>query len=97
VCAEEAVDVKHDEAGRCPICGEGRLVDIAYDAGTKTSDGRPTQQPESRQLSSYSCGHEVAGASLASADPEVLDVERRDPTGDVTPSDPAAGAGTSGA
>jgi hypothetical protein len=75
--------VEHDETGRCPVCGEGRLVDIAYDAGTRTPDGKPMQRPESRQLSSYSCGHEVAGAALESADPETLDVERRDPTGDV--------------
>ena len=34
------------------------------------------QGPESRQLETYSCGHEVDGAPLARAD-EDLDVERR--------------------
>jgi hypothetical protein len=77
----------HDGTRRCPICGEGRLVDITYDTGTRAPDGKPMQRPESRQLSSYSCGHEVVGDSLESADPETLDVERRDPTGDVPQGD----------
>jgi hypothetical protein len=79
--------VENDETARCPVCGEGRLVDITYDAGTRTPDGKPMQRPESHQLSSYSCGHEVVGASLESADPETLDVERRDPMGDVRAGD----------
>jgi hypothetical protein len=60
---------------QCPVCGQGTLADIAYDALPST--GRePEQQPESRQVDVYTCGHKVVGAALAAAD-EQLDVERR--------------------
>jgi hypothetical protein len=60
---------------RCPVCGKGTLVDIAFDALAPT-DRAPEQQPESRQLDTYTCGHKVVGAPLEAAD-EQLDVERR--------------------
>ena len=60
---------------RCPVCGVGVLADISYDvAADQGSDLE--QQPESRQLDVYTCGHEVPGAPLAAAD-DRLDVERR--------------------
>ena len=64
-----------DRPTRCPICGEGELADIEYDAGP-TEDEDLQQQPASRQLDHYTCGHEVPGAPLEAAD-ERLDVERR--------------------
>jgi hypothetical protein len=64
-----------DRPTRCPICGEGELADIEYDAG-QTRDEDLQQQPASRQLDVYTCGHQVRGAPLEAAD-ERLDVERR--------------------
>jgi hypothetical protein len=64
-----------DEGTRCPVCGIGVLADIAYDAGTP-AEPIPDQQPTSRQLDTYTCGHRVPGARLEAAD-DRLDVERR--------------------
>ena len=61
-------------ATRCPICGVGVLTDLAFDAGDH--ERRIAQGPDSRQLETYSCGHEVEGAQLSQADDD-LDVERR--------------------
>jgi hypothetical protein len=77
---------------RCPTCGIGVVADIAYDAGTAREE-MPPHDPSARQLTTYSCGHQVLGPRLETADPERLDVERRateetvDPlpgSGDVT-------------
>jgi hypothetical protein len=62
-------------AARCPVCGQGTLADIAYDAAAPT-EREPEQQPGSRQVDTYTCGHTVVGAPLETAD-EQLDVERR--------------------
>lgn len=66
---------------RCPICGVGVVVDITYDVDRTTADTPATDVPmqtaDSDQLTRYSCGHSVAGASLASADADRLDVEQR--------------------
>jgi hypothetical protein len=64
-----------DRPTTCPICGNGTLADIAYNDG-KAPDEDLQQQPESRQLDVYTCGHQVPGARLEAAD-ERLDVERR--------------------
>jgi hypothetical protein len=57
--------------GRCPVCGEGTLADIDF-------GGRDLfQDPESRQVDVYTCGHEVPRAPLEVADTERLDVEER--------------------
>jgi hypothetical protein len=45
------------------------------------------QQPESRQVQTLTCGHEVKGARLQTADPDRLDVERRVSEETVTPVD----------
>ena len=58
-------------AGRCPVCGEGTLADI--DFGGKDL----FQDPESRQVDVYTCGHEVPRAALEVADTDRLDVEQR--------------------
>jgi hypothetical protein len=62
---------------RCPVCGRGVVADITFDAGTRDERGAPVQQPESRQLTRYSCGHVTTGPRLETADADALDVERR--------------------
>jgi hypothetical protein len=69
------VSTAQERPTRCPVCGQGTLADIAFDA-QPASDGEPEQQPESRQVDAYTCGHKVLGAPLAAAD-DRLDVERR--------------------
>jgi hypothetical protein len=59
----------------CPICGKGTL---------RTTDFG-TQQPESREVLTFTCGHEVEGAMLETADSDRLDVERRTSEETVTP------------
>ena len=56
---------------RCPICGVGTLRAIDFDG----DEGE--QQPDSREVQSFTCGHEVTGARLDSADADRMDVERR--------------------
>lgn len=70
----------------CPYCGLGTLVDLAFDERAGTA-GEPRQQSaDSRQVLTYSCGHREVGGSLASADPDRLDVERRNSEETVDPS-----------
>ena len=57
--------------GRCPICGKGTLADIDFDGNDQFQD------PESRQVDTYTCGHEVPRAPLEVADADRLDVEQR--------------------
>lgn len=71
------------EEVRCPVCRKGVLADITYDDAADPS-ARLEQQPESRQLDHYTCGHEVRGAELASAD-DALDIEQRDSEETATP------------
>jgi hypothetical protein len=72
----------------CPICGRGRLVDIAFDAGTGERDAGqgPRQRSDSSEVDVYDCGHEVPGTRLDRAD-RTLGVETRtsdEPVGDPT-------------
>ena len=66
-----------NKAARCPVCGLGTLSDIAYDEAPVGGAEPPAQESDSRQVETYTCGHEVVGQRLSAADPEVLDVERR--------------------
>ena len=63
-------DAAGDE-GRCPVCGRGTLADIDFGGDDLVQD------PASRQVDTYTCGHEVPRASLEVADADRLDVERR--------------------
>ncbi|HEY7478779.1 MAG TPA: hypothetical protein VIB62_11145 [Actinomycetota bacterium] len=63
-----------DVPTRCPICG-APLADLAFDAAP--GEGPPQQTAESHEIVTYTCGHEVIGGSLTTADQERLDVERR--------------------
>lgn len=63
---------------RCPICGVGVVTDIAFDRDPRQPDeATPQQSAETVELITYSCRCQVPGRSLASADAETLDVERR--------------------
>ena len=70
---------------RCPVCGEGVLADIVFDRDPSRSEDSPKQSADSTELTTYSCGHQVPGRSLASADEETLDVERRSSPDTVWP------------
>ena len=59
----------------CPVCGKGTLRTIDFGE----------QQPESPQMQTFTCGHEVEGARLQTADADQLDVERRVSEDTVTP------------
>lgn len=78
-----------DEDLICPRCGRGRLIDVTFDERGHATDARSRQSADSREVLTYSCGHEVVGASLAGADADVLDVEQRtsDETVDPSPGD----------
>ena len=65
------------ESTICPICGKGALRTVSFG----------DQQPESRQVRSFTCGHEVEGDRLQTADADRLDVERRESEETVTPID----------
>jgi hypothetical protein len=71
---------------RCPVCGRGELVDIVYTGGSADRDV-PMQRSDTRQVETYSCGHEREGPRLdESASPESgLDVERRSSGDTVDP------------
>jgi hypothetical protein len=68
------------DESRCPICGVGMLQTIEFGE----------QQPESPEVQTFTCGHQVAGARLETADQDRLDVETRtsDETVDPVPGDP---------
>ena len=70
-----------DKEKRCPICGEGVLQHL----GTEASDH--VQRAETPILETYSCGHTVTEGSLATADAERLEVERRTSEDVVPPGD----------
>jgi hypothetical protein len=62
---------KREHERRCPVCGKGVLADIDFGG-----DGL-FQDPQSRQVDTFTCGHEVPRAPLQDADADRLDVERR--------------------
>jgi hypothetical protein len=71
-------------AVRCPICGSGTLRTVEFGE----------QQPGSPEVETFTCGHEVSGAKLETADADRLDVERRTSEETVTRAkdDPGASA-----
>jgi hypothetical protein len=66
------------ESTTCPTCGKGTLRTVDFG----------DQQPESRQVQTFTCGHEVEGDRLQTADADRLDVERRGSEETVTPVEP---------
>jgi hypothetical protein len=69
--------MSESESTTCPICGEGTLITIDFGE----------QQPDSREVQTFTCGHEVEGAKLHTADADRLNVERRTSEETVTPVD----------
>ena len=67
------------ESRRCPRCGRGVLVELTYRAGSPEEVDEPIQTADTRQVESYSCGHEVVGPRLdRTATPEGgIEAERR--------------------
>lgn len=62
----------------CPVCGKGTFLQVDFGE----------QQPESRQVETYTCGHEIQGARLDTANPDQLNIERRSSEETVGPVDP---------
>jgi hypothetical protein len=71
------------DSKRCPVCGVGVLRHL----GTETGDA--PQVAEIPIGETFTCGHEVAGPTLATADAERLEVERRTSEETVEPVDGA--------
>ncbi|MGE5460423.1 MAG: hypothetical protein ACM3WR_07335 [Solirubrobacterales bacterium] len=69
--------MSESESSSCPICGEGTLITLDFG----------DQRPDSREVQTFTCGHEVEGARLQTADSDRLDVERRTSEETVTPAD----------
>jgi hypothetical protein len=69
---EPSQQAERKEEKRCPICGKGVLQHLGPEAP------KDMQTSDSEILETYTCGHEVTGPSLATADAEVLEVERRE-------------------
>lgn len=67
------------EEKKCPVCGRGDLVDVTFREGGPGVADEPIQTADTRQVESYSCGHEVKGPSLdrTAAGSKELVVERR--------------------
>jgi hypothetical protein len=68
------------ESKRCPVCGAGTLVDITFREGPQPDDvDEEIQTGDTRQVETYSCGHEVIGPRLdqTAAGTDELHVERR--------------------
>ena len=71
------VPMGEPDSTTCPICGEGTLRTVDFG----------DQQPDSRRVQTFTCGHEVEGARLQTADADRLDAERRASEETVTPVD----------
>lgn len=68
---------ERDEQQRCPVCGKGVFVDVVYE-DPEPDETKPKLTGDSYEVLLFSCGHEVRGTSLATADAERLTVEARD-------------------
>jgi hypothetical protein len=69
------------ESKRCPVCGQGRLVDITFREGPQPENvDEEIQTADTRQVETYSCGHESFGPRLdeTAAGTDELEVERRE-------------------
>jgi hypothetical protein len=64
---------------KCPVCGRGELIDVTYREGATGAEDEPIQTADTRQVESYSCGHEVSGPKLdaTASGSEDLEAERR--------------------
>ncbi|HEX5627199.1 MAG TPA: hypothetical protein VFY08_04180 [Actinomycetota bacterium] len=84
---------ERDEQQRCPVCGKGVFVDVVYE-DPEPDETKPKLTGDSNEVLLFSCGHEVRGTSLATADAERLTVEARDSEAATDPIDePVDGPG----
>ena len=84
---------ERDDQQRCPLCGKGVFVDVVYE-DPEPDETKPKLTGDSYEVLLFSCGHEVRGTSLATADAERLTVEARDSEGATDPIDePVDGSG----
>ena len=72
---------------RCPQCRRGVLVDVSYEL-EEAGGTEPVIAPESREVRTFSCGHEDRGPRLASSDQGRLSVERRTSEETAEPTEP---------
>jgi hypothetical protein len=79
------------EATKCPVCGVGDFVDVTYRQGASGAEGEPIQTADTRQVQTFSCGHEVEGPRLdeTAAGTADLEVERRSTEDTVDPPEPS--------
>jgi len=77
---------ERDEQQRCPVCGKGVFVDVVNE-DPEPDETKPKLTGDSYEVLLFSCGHEVRGTSLATADAERLTVEARDSEGATDPID----------
>ena len=68
---------ERDEQQRCPVCGKGVFVDVVYE-DPEPDETKPKLTGDSYEVLLFSCGHEVRGTGLATADADRLTVEARD-------------------
>jgi hypothetical protein len=68
---------ERNDQQRCPLCGKGVFIEVVYE--DREPDGtKPKLTGDSHEVLLFSCGHEVRGAPLATADADRLTVEARD-------------------
>jgi len=69
--------LERNDQQRCPMCGKGVFTDVVYE--DREPDGTKLQLTgDSNEVLLFSCGHEVRGTTLATADAGRLTVEARD-------------------
>jgi hypothetical protein len=81
---DRSMDRDRDDL-HCPVCGVGVLRDIAYDENPAVPGGIK-QAPESREVVTFSCGHEVEAHRLeesARRDPNVEGRESDDTVDEI--------------
>lgn len=76
-----------EESRKCPECGKGDLVEITYREGSPAEVDEEIQTADTRQVETYSCGHEVIGPplSLSASGSDRLEAERRESEETVDP------------
>ncbi len=74
---------------KCPVCGQGDVLDITYrdDPEVTPDTDEPIQTADTRQVETYSCGHEVTGPRLdrTAAGTVELEAERRESDETIEP------------
>jgi hypothetical protein len=69
--------LERNDQQRCPVCRRGVFTDVVYE--DREPDGTKLRLTgDSHEVLLFSCGHEVRGTTLATADADRLTVEARD-------------------